>query len=155
MEIIRSLNRSWIDDTHFSLYRPIHPKGKVRGKCPREKCTDTLDRVNKTSKFLQSKDVDILGAMDLLESLKAYLDEIRDKFGEYELKTRDRCPDSDYSFANKQIYDSPEEEVIQHKSDKFKVETSLPVMYFPFLWPKKACRTLFVDWKSVFLFLVN
>jgi len=35
MEIVRSLNRSWIDDTYFSLYRPIHPEGKVRGgKCP-------------------------------------------------------------------------------------------------------------------------
>src|SRR6218665_545568 len=33
MEIVRSLNRSWIYDTYFSLglHRAIHPGGKVRG----------------------------------------------------------------------------------------------------------------------------
>ena len=44
---------------------------------------DILERVNKTSKVLQSKDVDILVAMNLLESLKTYLQEIRDKFSDY------------------------------------------------------------------------
>jgi len=35
MEIVRSVNRSWIYDSYFSLYRPIHPGGNVRGgKCP-------------------------------------------------------------------------------------------------------------------------
>ena len=42
-----------------------------------------LERVNKTSKVLQSEDVSILAAMNLLESLKTYLQEIRDKFSEY------------------------------------------------------------------------
>ena len=32
MEIVRSLNRSWICDTYFSLDRAIHPGGKVRGE---------------------------------------------------------------------------------------------------------------------------
>jgi len=36
MEIVRSLNRNWIYDTYFSLYRAIHPGRKVRGKCPGE-----------------------------------------------------------------------------------------------------------------------
>ena len=35
-----------------------------------------LKRVNKTSKVLQSKDVDILVAMNLLESLKTYLQKL-------------------------------------------------------------------------------
>ena len=39
--------------------------------------------------------------MDLLESLKAYLEEIRDKFSEYKLKARAGCPDSDYSVVNR------------------------------------------------------
>ena len=56
---------------------------------------DILERVNKTSKVLQSKDVDILVAMNLLTSLKTYLQEIRDKFSEYEEKAKSRCPDSD------------------------------------------------------------
>ena len=31
MEIVRSVNRSWIYDSYFSLYRPIHPGGKCPG----------------------------------------------------------------------------------------------------------------------------
>jgi len=34
MEIVLSLNRSWIYDTYFSLYRPIHTGEKSGGKCP-------------------------------------------------------------------------------------------------------------------------
>ena len=35
LEIVRSLNRSWIYDTYFSLCRAIHPGRKSgRGKCP-------------------------------------------------------------------------------------------------------------------------
>ena len=38
MEIVRSLNRSWIYDTYFSLYRPIHSEeksgGNVKGEYP-------------------------------------------------------------------------------------------------------------------------
>ena len=55
-----------------------------------------------------------------------------DKFSEYELKARDRCPDSDYGVVYKVQMRSvslhlarytcnrPEEEVIQHKGDKLK-----------------------------------
>src|SRR6218665_3970392 len=83
-------------------------------------------------------------AMTLLESLKAYLEEIRDKFSKYELKAIAMCPDSDYSVVNRPKhvglqmrsvglhlarYDRPEK-VILHKSDKFKVETFLPVLDF-------------------------
>src|SRR6218665_718635 len=32
MEIVRSLNRSWIYNTYFSLYRAIHPGRNVRGE---------------------------------------------------------------------------------------------------------------------------
>jgi len=34
MDIVRSVNRSWIYDSYFSLYRPIHP-GEMSGvNCP-------------------------------------------------------------------------------------------------------------------------
>lgn len=98
---------------------------------------DILERVNKITKILQSKDMDILVATKLLESLKTYLQEIRDKFNEYELKARERCPNSDYSDAKNRKrkrsvrltkYNGPEEEVLLHKSEKFKVETFLPVL---------------------------
>src|SRR6218665_1549663 len=32
MDIVRSVNKSWIYDTYFSLYRAFHPGGKVRGE---------------------------------------------------------------------------------------------------------------------------
>ena len=57
---------------------------------------DILERMNTTSKVLQSKDVNILVATNLLESLKSYLQETRDKFTDYEFKARSMCPDADY-----------------------------------------------------------
>src|SRR6218665_413660 len=42
VEIVLSVNRSWVDDANFSLYRPVHPGGKVRGECPH---TDSLNHV--------------------------------------------------------------------------------------------------------------
>ena len=41
MEIVRSLNISWIYDTYFSLFRPIHSGEKVRGEMSGGKCPDT------------------------------------------------------------------------------------------------------------------
>jgi len=35
MEIVWSVNRSWIYDSYFSLYRPIHPGKNVRGEMSR------------------------------------------------------------------------------------------------------------------------
>src|SRR6218665_4199975 len=32
METVRSVNRSWIYDSYFSLYRPIYPGGNVHGE---------------------------------------------------------------------------------------------------------------------------
>ena len=55
---------------------------------------DILERINKTSKVLQSKDVNIV-AMNLLDSVKTYLQETRDKFSEYESKARSMCPETD------------------------------------------------------------
>jgi len=34
VEIVRSLNRSWIYDTYFSLYRGIRPGEKSGRRCP-------------------------------------------------------------------------------------------------------------------------
>ena len=87
------------------------------------------ERVNKTSKVLQSEDVNILVAINLLESLNTYLQEIRDKCTEYKLKARSRCPDSDYSDVKKweqkqsvhlTRYDRSKEEVLLSKSLRWK-----------------------------------
>ena len=42
MEIVRSLNRSWIYDTYFSLYRAIHLGENVRGEMSGGKYPDTI-----------------------------------------------------------------------------------------------------------------
>ena len=57
---------------------------------------DMLERMNKTSKVLQSEDVNILVATNLLESMKTYLQETRDKFSEYDFQARSVCPDTHY-----------------------------------------------------------
>ena len=57
---------------------------------------DMLERMNKTSKVLQSKDVNILVATNLLEAMKTYLQETRDKLSEYDFKARSVCPDTHY-----------------------------------------------------------
>jgi len=44
MEIIRSLNRSWIYDTYLSLYEAIHPGEKSGGKCPGENVRGEMSR---------------------------------------------------------------------------------------------------------------
>ena len=49
---------------------------------------DMLKRMNITSKFLQSKDVNILVASNRLESMKTYLQETRDKFSKYDFQAR-------------------------------------------------------------------
>ena len=62
---------------------------------------DILERINKTSKILQSKDKGLIEAMNLLNSLKNYVHDMENKFDAYELKARKRCPESDYSDVNK------------------------------------------------------
>ena len=96
---------------------------------------DMLERMNKTSKVLQSKDVNILVATNLLESMKTYLQETRDRFSEYEFKGRSVCPDTHYSDEKKREgkqsvcltrYDgsSSAEDALLSKSKKFKEELS-------------------------------
>ena len=50
MEIVQSVKRSWINDAYFSLYRPIHPEGKVRREMSWGKCPDTLKPSNMLQK---------------------------------------------------------------------------------------------------------
>src|SRR6218665_3564936 len=66
MEIVRSLNRSWIYNAYFSLYRPIHPGGKVQGKSP-----DTVRKSMRTTvRFLNLRDLCLGLARSLHGDLK-------------------------------------------------------------------------------------
>ena len=82
---------------------------------------------------------------EFFESLKAYLEEIRDKFSEHELKARARCPDSDYSVVNR-----PKNVGLQMRYDRPEVISSLFWTFFPLSWKSVQIRSLFVDWKSGF-----
>jgi len=86
----------------------------TQGERPSEEKTENLETIFSTtlwedvlesiSQQNQGLAVNMWGptaAMNLFESLKAYLEEIRDKFSEHELKARARCPDSDYSVVNR------------------------------------------------------
>ncbi|XP_045609870.2 uncharacterized protein [Procambarus clarkii] len=93
--------------------------------------------MNKTNKVLQSKDVNILVATNLPESMKSYLQETRDKFSVCEFKARSMCPDTDYSDGKKRErkrsvrlsrYDGSAEEVPNTEPEKFKLETFLPIL---------------------------
>ena len=53
MEIVRSMNRSWIYDTYFSLYRAIHSVRNVRGEMSGGKCPDTYEHTQ-TSDYIPS-----------------------------------------------------------------------------------------------------
>ena len=53
MDIVRSVNRSWIYDTQFSLYRAFHPGGKVKDLTPKDQ-----DKDKDLKKVLKDKDKD-------------------------------------------------------------------------------------------------
>jgi len=58
MELVLSLNRSWIYDTDFSLYRPIYT-GRMSGgemswwKCPDKTVQKKLFRQNETHRVVK------------------------------------------------------------------------------------------------------
>jgi len=106
MKVSRILNMHALDSVPGSEH-------KVRGRRTEEK-TENLETIFSTtlwedvlesiSQQNQGLAVNMWGptaAMKLFESLRAYLEEIRDKFSEHELKARARCPDSDYSVVNR------------------------------------------------------
>jgi len=56
------VNRSWTHDSYFSLRRSIHLRvgGKVRGKCPGEKCPDATGDVFAVIAAVFSTDIKIV-----------------------------------------------------------------------------------------------
>ena len=42
MKKVRSVNRSWIYGSYFSIYRPIHPRGNVRGELSEYHCIECI-----------------------------------------------------------------------------------------------------------------
>src|SRR6218665_1110688 len=97
MEIIRSLNRSWIYETYFSLYRAIHPRrksgGNVRGEMPLYPIFETIGRYwNGSSSCLESDAILFVGdhCLGVVCSGRQFC--IVDK----EYRTSCVCPDEPY-----------------------------------------------------------
>ncbi|KAG8178524.1 hypothetical protein JTE90_022847 [Oedothorax gibbosus] len=96
---------------------------------------DILERFQPVGKILQSVDIDLSRAVQLLSSLTLYLEDIRSRFEDYEKmakevainlssKEESRIPRKHF----KTIYDGNAPETVLKPTDKFKVETFLPII---------------------------
>lgn len=101
---------------------------------------DVLMRLNKTNKMLQKTTLTLSVAVKMLKSLTLYISEKRNKFDWYEKRANEIAPNSVYKDINKRIKkrstrltyfdntDTPDPDVILEGSEKFKIETFLPVI---------------------------
>lgn len=98
---------------------------------------DILIRFDELSKLMQKSDVLLATVVKLFESLRSYIDVIRDQFTEYESKAKSKLPDSDYSNVKQRqrkrstrisFFDGPAVETAMDSSAMFKVSTFLPVI---------------------------
>ena len=98
---------------------------------------DILNRFNEVSKVMQKSDVLLVTVVKLFQSLKSYIDDIREQFTEYESKAKSKLPDSDYSDTNRRtrkrstrisFFDSPAVETAMDSRATFKVSTFLPIV---------------------------
>lgn len=98
---------------------------------------DILHRFNAVSKTLQTENLQMDVAVNLLESLCKFVKDLRQKFDVYESKAKKFSEISDYSDAfvrgkkrSTQCapYEGSGEDVRLHGSNKFRVETFLPII---------------------------
>lgn len=124
---------------------------------------DILSRFNQVSKSLQSPEIDLKVAVDLIHTLQLYVQELRDQFGEYERKAKERCIDSEYSELHKRVrkrsvritfFEGPAEDTIKDVRQKFKDETYLPIIDSLNIELKKRAEA-YENINSRFNFLVN
>lgn len=110
---------------------------------------DILGRMNGVSKELQSSTIDILYASNLLSSLEGYFIEIREMFDMYESKAKEMCPNAHFNDFENRIrkrsdrlkrFEGGSEEVILSGSNKFKLETFLPIIDSLFTNVSDRCK---------------
>lgn len=98
---------------------------------------DILTRFDEVSKVMQKNDVLLATVVKLFESLRLYIDVIRDQFAEYETKAKSKVPDSEYSRVNQRqrkrstrisFFDGPAVEAVMDSRAAFKVSTFLPII---------------------------
>ncbi|XP_069494240.1 zinc finger MYM-type protein 1-like [Ambystoma mexicanum] len=98
---------------------------------------DILLRFNETSKTVQKEDINLSVAVNIIQSLKLYVQEIRDKFNEYEVKAKAKAPEADYSDQGKRVkqrssrltgFEGAASDTVLQGRQKFHIETYLPIM---------------------------
>jgi hypothetical protein len=96
---------------------------------------DVLTRFQQTSKTLQESQVAISTCATLYTSLVGYLNEVREKYNEFERRAKERLPDVDYkgvtarkATRRRQVNDGVAEEVILSPREKFRLKAFLPII---------------------------
>ena len=98
---------------------------------------DILSRINDVSKIIQTESIDLSTVVDLLNSLKEYIQSLRSKFDYYNEAAKELTKCGNYRDNNKRIrkvstkltffYSSTENMIFQGK-DKFKIEVFMPII---------------------------
>lgn len=96
-----------------------------------------LERIDKTSKYLQKETATMDVATNLFISLDSYINNLRDKFDEFESSGKRKNPESDYKDLSKRtksrssretFFDGPAPSVQLSGKKKFEVETFFPII---------------------------
>lgn len=96
-----------------------------------------LERIDKTSNNLQKKTITLDVATNLLTSLDDFINNLRDKFDDFESSAKEKNPRSDYKdlsqrtrvkSSRQSFFDGSGSSVQLYGKEKFKVETFLPII---------------------------
>jgi len=96
-----------------------------------------LERIDKTSNNLQKKTITLDVATNLLTSLDDFINNLRDKFDDFESSAKEKNPESDYKdlsqrkrvkSSRQSFFDGSGSSVQLYGKDKFKVETFFPII---------------------------
>jgi hypothetical protein len=96
---------------------------------------EILNRFNETSKTVQKENIDLQVVIKIINSLKFFIQSMRERFGEYEILAKEKTENAEYSNTNKRkqqrskrFFDGPAEETFFCGSENFKINTYLPIM---------------------------
>lgn len=91
---------------------------------------DILQQFHRTSQALQSSELNLQVCADLYKTLTIYLQNLRERFEEFENKSKEILPDGDYrGNSNRrrtrrvQVNDGPAEDAVLSARDKFRIST--------------------------------
>jgi hypothetical protein len=100
--------------------------------------SDILECFNKTSKTLQKEDMNLEVLLKLIQSLKMYIGDLRDRFDHYECKAKAETENAEYHGNQRRVVKrstrltflegTPASETVLNARDEFRIGTYLPVI---------------------------